>query len=124
MTTMPYSAVYKERFESANRLRKQGDSTAAIKLLRKLVADFPGKPAAYLVIADIFWDNGKLASSSRAFRTATRLFPKLQIASLGLFHTLWDQSKTDAAFREMKRFQAISCCCDYEEIVNEILAKD
>jgi predicted Zn-dependent protease len=121
---MPYSIAYKEGFEDANRLRKRGDSAGAIKLLRKLVADFPAKPAAYLVIGDILWDCGELAHASRAFRRATRRFPKLQIASLGLFHTLWKQSKTDAAFAEMKRFQRLSHCQDYEEIVNEILEKD
>ena len=121
---MPYSTAYKERFEGANRLRKQGDSAVALKLLRKLVADFPAKPAAYLVIGDILWDCGELAEASKVFRRATRRFPKLQIASLGLFHTLWKQSKTNAAFAEMKRFQKISHCQDYEEIVNEILEKD
>jgi predicted Zn-dependent protease len=120
---MPYSIDYKERFKDANRLRKRGDNAGAIKLLRKLVADFPTKPAAYLVIGHILWDCGELAHASRAFRRATKRFPKLQIASLGLFHTLWKQSKTDAAFAEMKRFQRLSRCQDYEEIVNEILEK-
>ena len=85
---MPYSTAYKERFGEANRLTKRGDSAGAIKLLRKLVADFPAKPAAYLFIGDIHWDCGELAHASSAFRRATKRFPKLQIASLGLFHTM------------------------------------
>jgi predicted Zn-dependent protease len=121
---MPYSAAYKRRFAKANRLRKEGDAQAAIKVLRGLITEFPEKAAAYLVIGDILWDAGKLPAASRAFRVATKLFPKLKIASLGLFHTLWEQSKTDAAFGEMKRFQRISFCRDYEEIVDEILQKD
>jgi predicted Zn-dependent protease len=121
---MPYSAAYKRKFAKANEFRKKGNADAAIKLLRALVAEFPERAAAYLVIGDILWDAGKLPAASRAFRIATKLFPKLEIASLGLFHTLWAQSKTDAAFAEMKRFQMISSCRDYEKIVNVILQKD
>ena len=93
----------------------------AIRVLRALVADFPKMSAAYLVIGDILWDDGRLPAASAAFRVATKHFPKLEIASLGLFHTLWRQSKTDAAFAEMKRFQSISHSQDYKEIVDEIL---
>ena len=118
---MLYSKDYKLRFESANRLRKEGDAEGAISVLRALVADYPEKAAAYLVIGDILWDNGKLAAASAAFRVATEHFPKLEIASLSLFHTLWRQSQTDAAFAEMKRFQSISHIQDYKEIVDEIL---
>lgn len=120
---MPYSADYKSRFESANRLRKQGDPNGAIRVLRALVAEFPDKAAAYLVIGDILWDEGRLPAASVAFRAATRRFPKLEIASRGLFHTLWEQSRTDAAFREMKRFQSISFSQTYKEIIDEILGE-
>ncbi|MEI6075352.1 MAG: hypothetical protein WCS94_07255 [Verrucomicrobiota bacterium] len=111
------------RFESANRLRKAGDTAGAIRILRGLVADYPKMSAAYLVIGDILWDDGKLPAASVAFRVATKHFPKLEIASLGLFHTLWRQSRTDAAFAEMKRFQSISHSQDYKEIVDDILQK-
>jgi len=118
---MPYSAAYKLRFESANQIRKSGDADGAIRVLRALAADFPKQAAAYLIIGDILWDEGRLPESAAAFRVATRRFPKLEIASLGLFHTLWRQSKTKAAFAEMKRFQSISYSQDYKEIVDEIL---
>jgi predicted Zn-dependent protease len=120
---MPYSADYKSRFESANRLRKDGDADGAIKILRALVADCPKKAAAYLVIGDILWEEDRLSEAAAAFRVATERFPRLEIASLGLFHTLWRQSEIDAAFAEMKRFQSISHSQDYKEIVDEILQK-
>jgi predicted negative regulator of RcsB-dependent stress response len=84
----------------------------------------PQEAGAYLVIADILWDKGKLAQASKEFRATTKQFPKSRIASLSLFYILWAQSKTDAAFDEMKRFQSISFCRDYEEMVNEILQQD
>ena len=118
---MPYSADYKLRFESANQLRKAGDADGAIRVLRALVSDFPKQAAAYLIIGDILWDEGKLAAATAAFRIATERFPKLEIASLGVFHTLWRQSKTDDAFEEMKRFQSVSHSRDYQEIVDEVL---
>jgi predicted Zn-dependent protease len=118
---MPYSANYKLRFESANQLRKSGDAESAIQVLRALVVDFPNQAAAYLIIGDILWDEGELPAATEAFRVATERFPKLEIASLGLFHTLWRQSKTDDAFEEMKRFQSVSHSKDYKEIVDEIL---
>lgn len=118
---MPCSADYKLRFESANHLRKSGDADSAIRVLRALVADFPNQATAYLIIGDILWDEGRLPAAAAAFRVATKRFPKLETASLGLFHTLWRQSKTDDAFEEMKRFQSVSHSKDYEEIVHEIL---
>ena len=120
---MPYSAEYKSRFESANRLRKEGNADGAIRVLRALVAEFPKQSAAYLVIGDILWDQGRLSAASAAFRVVTKRFPKSEIASRGLFHTLWEQSKSDAAFKEMKRFQSISFCQHYKNIVDEILQK-
>jgi len=95
---MPYSADYKSRFERANQLRKAGDADVAIRVLRDLVADFPKQAAAYLIIGDILWDEDRLPAAAEACRIATKRFPKLEIASLGLFHTLWRQSKTGAAF--------------------------
>jgi predicted Zn-dependent protease len=118
---MSYSADYRLRFKSADHLRKQGDTIGAIKILRDLISDFPKNPAAYLIVGDIFWDQGELSKASTAFRVATKHFPTLEIASLGLFHTLWQQSRTNAAFEEMKRFQTTSFSLDYKEIVDEIL---
>lgn len=121
---MSYSLDYRRRFGAAVKLRDKGDAAGAIGILRQLIAEFPDKSAAYLVTADILWDQGSLAKASNEFRATTERFPDLKIASLGLFHTLWAQSKTDAAFDEMKRFQKISFCREYEDIVNEILKKD
>ena len=88
-----------------------------------MVADFPKKAAAYLIIGDILWDEGRLPAASAAFRIATKRFPKLEIASFGLFFTLWRQSKIYAAFEEMKRFQSVSFSKQYKEIVDEIRHK-
>jgi predicted Zn-dependent protease len=85
---MPYSEDYKLRFESANRLREEGDADGAIRVLSALVADFPNMSAAYLVIGDILWDEGKLPAASAAFRLATRHFPK--IARLSILGTFFD----------------------------------
>jgi predicted Zn-dependent protease len=121
---MPSSADYKLKFEKANQLRTAGDADGAMRILRGVIAEFPKKPAVYLVIGDILWDTGRLSAASKAFKVATKRFPKLEIASHGLFHTLWQQAKADAAFEEMKRFQAVSHSRDYEKIVNAILGDE
>ena len=121
---MSNPAEYKSRFKNANQLRELGDADGAIRTLRSLVVDFPTNAAAYLVIGDILWDEGKLPAAAAAFRVATERFPKLEIASLGLFRTLWRQSKRDAAFEEIKRFQSISFSQDYQDIVDGILQDD
>ena len=118
---MRYTAKFHQTFAQANAFRKKGNSRAAIKLLRSVVAEFPERRAAYLVIADILWDAGKLAASSREFRVATKLFPELKIASLGLFLTLWKQGRGVAALNELKRFQKVSPCAEYEEIIADLL---
>ena len=50
------------------------------------------------------------------YKCAIKISPKSEHASLGLFHCLWDQGKTDEALEEMKRFMSISDSEDYREI--------
>ena len=43
---------------------------------------------------------------SASFRRAVLLSPHSELASVGLFHTLWASGKHDAALKEMERFLA------------------
>ena len=118
---MSISASYKRTFAKANRFRRCGDSRRAMAILRTLMRDFPDKAAAYVVLGDILWEAGELKKAARAFRVATERFPKLEIASKGLFHTLWDQAETDAALNELGRFQSVAFSQDYADILDDIL---
>src|SRR2546422_10900845 len=110
---MPCSKDYKLRFRRGILLKKKSDTHGAMRVLRQLIAEFPKHAAAYLIIGDILWDEGKLPLASKQFRATTKQFPKSKIASLCFFLTLWEQGKTDPAFDEMKRFQSISFCSEY-----------
>lgn len=57
-----------------------------------------------------------------SFQEAVRLAPKSELASLGLFHSLWKTGREDDAFEEMKRYQSLNdwSCQDYLDIVAEI----
>jgi tetratricopeptide (TPR) repeat protein len=58
-------------------------------------------------------------------RKATQLAPKSQMASLGLFHSLWATDQIYEALDEIKRYQLLTnwSCQDYLEIVDEIKEK-
>jgi predicted Zn-dependent protease len=60
--------------------------------------------------------------AAQAFRKSTRLSPRSETASLGLFHSLWRTGNTDAAFNEMRRFVKLSDSPQYRELLRGMLA--
>ena len=64
-------------------------------------------PEAVEILLFLGYMDGKLGDVVQrieTFRKATELEPQLELASLGLFHALWEADRTDEAFDEMRRF--------------------
>ena len=86
---------------------------------------YPDRAPILWYLAGMYKDLGKLDRAIPLYRRATQLSPKLERASLGLFHALWESDQLDEALEEMKRFQLLTnwSCRDYVEILAEINEK-
>lgn len=113
----------KDSFFAAGKLRDNGDLEAAKQLLLDLSKQDPKSPAIFSVLGDVCWDMQLLEEAVDAFRRAVSLAPKLEAASLGLFHCLWELGKRVEAMEELKRFQTTSDSPNYRDIVKEINEK-
>ena len=115
----------KEKFSEAQKLCEAGDFAAELKLRIKLAESNPESSCHRAKLGLVYEELGELEPAEREYRKAVKLDPTWELASLGLFHILWDQDRRDEAFEEMKRFQLISdwASADYREIMKEIKEK-
>jgi len=113
------SKTAQKRFEAACQFQRQGKLEEAQRILEQLVLNGQRSAALFAVLGDVHWDRGSLDDAIHSFRKATEISPHSETASLGLFHTLWQDGQKGAAFDEARRFTKI---CDSEEY--NILMKD
>ena len=114
------SAPDKLKFAKAKLLSREHNISGVVEVMLELSASYPENAKIRAVLANAYWDLGEIASSESEFRKAVEFSPTLEIASLGLFHCLWEQGRRDEAFDEMKRFMALSDSVDYRGMVEEI----
>jgi len=67
-----------------------------------------------------FFEIGDMAKAEDAFRRAVELNPKSELASLGLFHSLWEQQAASEAFAEMRRFLAVADSSEYKTLLRDM----
>jgi predicted Zn-dependent protease len=115
-------ATYRRRFDEAVRLRDEGCLGQAEKSLSELGEDYSGDPTINLVRAGILFSMDKFPEALRLFDTITKLQPRSELASRGLFHSLWKLGRHDEAFEEMKRFLSISESEDYRQLLKDIMS--
>jgi predicted Zn-dependent protease len=110
----------KDSFSEARNLRDSGNLPGARNVLLDLSKRDPTSPAIFSVLGDVCWEMELREEAANAFRQATRLSPKLEAASLGLFHCLRELGRQEEALEEVKRFQSVSDSEDYRKIVKAI----
>ena len=108
-------------FRLAREQRDKGNQQAALELLHDLTTKDPNSAAILAALGALCWDMQLWVDAVNAFREALRLSPKLEAASLGLFHCLWELGRREAAMAELKRFQALSDSEDYRRIVKAMI---
>jgi predicted Zn-dependent protease len=92
-----------EKLARATDLANRNEFSAALGLVEPLAASEPNNPRVLGVFAGLYFRQGKLEEASRYFRRATELSPKSELASLGLFHSLWGTGEHTSAEREIAR---------------------
>jgi tetratricopeptide (TPR) repeat protein len=107
-------------FSAVVKLKESGDLIGAKTLLLNLVSKHHEEGWLYWYLGHIYWRLGDLELAVNTFKRATAMAPQSERASLGLFHCLWQQGKTEEAMDEVARFMAIADSEDYREILAEI----
>ena len=112
--------------EQAIALRNKERFAEAAEAFASIIREFPACAPAHGLWGGILLDQlQRPADAVQHFQEAVRLAPRSQLASLGLFHSLWASDRLDEALEEIKRFQVLTnwSCKDYLDIVNEIKKK-
>lgn len=109
-----------QQFEHARQLREAGKLVEARDYLETIVAGGSESIAVFAVLASVHWEMQNLRDAISLFRRATELAPRNELASLGLFHTLWESGMHDAAFAEIKRLVSLRPSHEYQLMLKGI----
>lgn len=109
----------RKRFDEAVKLERSGQLNVAKEILQELARLDSGSPAIFSVLGHVCWQIGLLDEAAAAFQKATELAPKLEAASLGLFHMLLKIGKEEQALEEAERFLLIADSQNYQKIIDE-----
>lgn len=93
-----------ETLERATTLRDEKRYRESAALLEPLAEIYPNNKWVWGVLAADFFLMDDYERSERTFRLMTERWPQWDIASVGLFHSLWELGRMDDAFDEARRF--------------------
>ena len=91
------------KFNEALKLRDKSEYNKAIRLLKDLLKENPDAPEIYGVLGGIYFNIDKYNEAFHYMKKTTILSPKSELASLGVFHSLWELGKKKEALEEMDR---------------------
>ena len=92
-------------FNRALQLRDSNDLKGAIKILKKLIKEFPGDKFPFVMLGGIYFDQlNDPKKGEHYFQKVIELEPNFELGSIGLFHALNNQNKGYEALTEMKRY--------------------
>ena len=107
----------------AIRCRDKSEYDDAIRILRALAKVKPESASVQGLLGDVYWRLGRFKQAVQSFKRATELAPKSELASLGLFHILWESGKMERAKAEMKRFMAVGNSREYDSMIPSLFPK-
>ena len=108
----------RKRFDEAVELKRNGQFSLAKEILEDLVKIDTGTAAIFAVLGNVCWEMRLLHEAATAFKTATKLSPKSEAASLGLFHVLLEMERQAEALEEAQRFLEVAYSETYIEIID------
>lgn len=111
-------------FELAIELRDSGNLDHSIGVLSKILDRYPGNESIYKVCvirAGIYGEQGNHALALEDFKNATRLNPKSEIASLGLYISYAELAQYDDAIHELIRYLSSYPAELYKDTLEELV---
>jgi len=113
LVSKPTNLEYRRAMAS----KRKGNLRQAEEILEGLVDRHPESAQLRCALGGVFLDQEKYSPAIDMFKEATQISPQLEIASLGLFHSLWESGDDESAIAEIKRFTSISDSDQYSEII-------
>lgn len=113
-----------EMFKIGIGLRNSGESKKAVTYFESIINLYPNHPkisAVYTILAGIYSDLGSYHEAKTYFNEATRLNPKSEAASLGLYICLVELGNSEGAILEMKRYLDANAADLYRTTLGELL---
>ena len=124
MRSMPIANSNKDQLKTSLdrciKLIGQGKHREAIRILHPLTGRHPRSAAVFGTLGRAFFEIGDMEKAREAFQSAVDLNPKSELASLGLFHSLWGQQAASKAFAEMRRFLSITDSSEYKTLLRDL----
>jgi predicted Zn-dependent protease len=108
------------RLSEAIRENRAGRRSRALTLLVSLAAAYPKSAAVVGYLAGIYFESKQYALAEKSFRKTSRLSPKSELASLGLFHSLWQLGRRREAFAEMRRLLKLTDSEEYKTLLRDM----
>ena len=113
--------VFARRFNEALKLRAAKRYDQAKEILLALADENEDSASVFGILGDVYWQLGSWENATRCFARAVKLSPKSELASLGLFHTLWESGQARLALNEMERFLSLSHSAEYAKVLRELI---
>lgn len=98
----------------------QRKRASAIRLLVPLAEANPSRAAIWGSLGRAFFEAERWREAAAAFRQASILSPGSELASLGLFHSLWSTGAELEAFEEMRRFLMVAESDEYATLLHDL----
>jgi predicted Zn-dependent protease len=116
-------AKIESEFNRAIEIWRDGDGQMAVQILERLASEHPNRPFILGMLGAIYRSLGDYERAVGYFQQTASLSPKSELASLGLFHSLWQLERREAAMDEMTRFLSVASSEEYDLLINESLGE-
>jgi tetratricopeptide (TPR) repeat protein len=105
-------------------LLRTGKFDEAMEIFVLLDGKIPDSAVIKGLIGDTLSAAGNIKEAAKYYYVTVQLSPKSRLASLGLFHSLWDLGNIDDAIKEAIRFDFLNGNSEYVEILEEMWNND
>lgn len=107
--------------EEALSLQNQRRFEESIEVVLAVLLQNPRFAPAFGTLGRAYYELADYENAAEAFRSASRLSPMSELASLGLFHSLFKLGRFEEAKAEIDRFNKVSSSNIYEGVLDEII---
>jgi predicted Zn-dependent protease len=105
---------------AAIKANRAGQASRAIGMLKTLAAEYPKSAAVIGYLGGVYFEQERFADAEKAFRKTVALSPKSELASLGLFHSLWSLGRRHESFAEMRRLLTNVDSEEYKTLLRDL----
>jgi predicted Zn-dependent protease len=114
-------AKFESEFNRALDIWHDGDGRSAAEILTRLLSSHPRHPAILGMLGAIYHRMENYERAAVYFRQTVSLSPNSELASLGLFNSLWQVNRHDEAVAEMERFLSVSESDEYDLLIKDMI---